>query len=418
MDELQDLREELAASSEPLTAARIAEAVRSSGLALGSGTTQQLVRSLRDELVGLGPLQQFVDQQGVTDVLVGAQGRIYTDGISGLRTTDVQVGSEEQVRGLARRLIAMSGGRLDEGHPCADGRIGDCRIHAVIPPVAVEGTMISVRVSHSSVTSVAELAQQWAQPDLWVPAVRGIIAGRMNWLISGATGSGKTSLLAGMVGECRAQERIVVVEDTTELHPDHPHVLHLQGRQGNVEGAGRVDMGRLVRETLRMRPDRLMVGECRGAELRDFLTAMNTGHQGAGGTVHANSPESVPARLVAMGALAGMSPETVSLQAAAALDVVLHVDRRAGDRMPVSLSAVSYDQGRLVMEPVLVEDRGRTRRGAGWAAFASRAGLDTDSAEADSAEVDAADADPVECGDSATVGEPAEAGGSDELAPA
>ena len=418
MDELQDLREELAASSEPLTAARIAEAVRSSGLALGSGTTQQLVRSLRDELVGLGPLQQFVDQQGVTDVLVGAQGRIYTDGISGLRTTDVQVGSEEQVRGLARRLIAMSGGRLDEGHPCADGRIGDCRIHAVIPPVAVEGTMISVRVSHSSVTSVAELAQQWAQPDLWVPAVRGIIAGRMNWLISGATGSGKTSLLAGMVGECRAQERIVVVEDTTELHPDHPHVLHLQGRQGNVEGAGRVDMGRLVRETLRMRPDRLMVGECRGAGLRDFLTAMNTGHQGAGGTVHANSPESVPARLVAMGALAGMSPETVSLQAAAALDVVLHVDRRAGDRMPVSLSAVSYDQGRLVMEPVLVEDRGRTRRGAGWAAFASRAGLDTDSAEADSAEVDAADADPVECGDSATVGEPAEAGGSDELAPA
>lgn len=413
MDELQDLREELAASSEPLTAARIAEAVRSSGLALGSGTTQQLVRSLRDELVGLGPLQQFVDQQGVTDVLVGAQGRIYTDGISGLRTTDVQVGSEEQVRGLARRLIAMSGGRLDEGHPCADGRIGDCRIHAVIPPVAVEGTMISVRVSHSSVTSVAELAQQWAQPDLWVPVVRGIIAGRMNWLISGATGSGKTSLLAGMVGECRAQERIVVVEDTTELHPDHPHVLHLQGRQGNVEGAGRVDMGRLVRETLRMRPDRLMVGECRGAELRDFLTAMNTGHQGAGGTVHANSPESVPARLVAMGALAGMSPETVSLQAAAALDVVLHVDRRAGDRMPVSLSAVSYDQGRLVMEPVLVEDRGRTRRGAGWAAFASRAGLDTDSAEADAADVDS-----VECGDSATFGEPAQAGGSDELAPA
>lgn len=375
MDELQSLREELAASSEPLTAARIAEAVRSSGLALGSGTTQQLVRSLRDELVGLGPLQQFVDQEGVTDVLVGVRGRIYTDGTAGLQSTEVQVGSEEQVRGLARRLIAMSGGRLDEGHPCADGRIGDCRIHAVIPPVAVEGTMISVRVSRSSVTSVAELSRQWAQPELWVPAVRGIIAGRMNWLISGATGSGKTSLLAGMLGECRAEERIVVVEDTTELHPDHPHVLHLQGRQGNVEGAGRVDMGRLVRETLRMRPDRLMVGECRGAELRDFLTAMNTGHQGAGGTVHANSPESVPARLVAMGALAGLSPETVSLQAAAALDVVVHVERVAGARMPVAVSAVSYAEGRLVMEPVLIQDQGRMRRGPGWGAFASRAGL-------------------------------------------
>lgn len=375
MDELQSLREELAASSEPLTAARIAEAVRSSGLALGSGTTQQLVRSLRDELVGLGPLQQFVDQEGVTDVLVGVLGRIYTDGTAGLQPTEVQMGSEEQVRGLARRLIAMSGGRLDEGHPCADGRIGDCRIHAVIPPVAVEGTMISVRVSRSSVTSVAELSRQWAQPELWVPAVQGIITGRMNWLISGATGSGKTSLLAGMLGECRAEERIVVVEDTTELHPDHPHVLHLQGRQGNVEGAGRVDMGRLVRETLRMRPDRLMVGECRGPELRDFLTAMNTGHQGAGGTVHANSPESVPARLVAMGALAGLSPETVSLQAAAALDVVVHVERVAGARMPVAVSAVSYAGGRLVMEPVLIQDQGRTRRGPGWEAFAARAGL-------------------------------------------
>lgn len=375
MDELQSLREELASSVEPLTAARIAEAVRSSGLALGSGTTQQLVRSLRDELVGLGPLQQFVDQEGVTDVLVGVLGRIYTDGTAGLQPTEVQMGSEEQVRGLARRLIAMSGGRLDEGHPCADGRIGDCRIHAVIPPVAVEGTMISVRVSRSSVTSVAELSRQWAQPELWVPAVQGIITGRMNWLISGATGSGKTSLLAGMLGECRAEERIVVVEDTTELHPDHPHVLHLQGRQGNVEGAGRVDMGRLVRETLRMRPDRLMVGECRGPELRDFLTAMNTGHQGAGGTVHANSPESVPARLVAMGALAGLSPETVSLQAAAALDVVVHVERVAGARMPVAVSAVSYAGGRLVMEPVLIQDQGRTRRGPGWEAFAARAGL-------------------------------------------
>lgn len=235
--------------------------------------------------------------------------------------------------------------------------------------------MISVRVSRSSVTSVAELSRQWAQPELWVPAVQGIITGRMNWLISGATGSGKTSLLAGMLGECRAEERIVVVEDTTELHPDHPHVLHLQGRQGNVEGAGRVDMGRLVRETLRMRPDRLMVGECRGAELRDFLTAMNTGHQGAGGTVHANSPESVPARLVAMGALAGLSPETVSLQAAAALDVVVHVERVAGARMPVAVSAVSYAGGRLVMEPVLIQDQGRTRRGPGWEAFAARAGL-------------------------------------------
>lgn len=375
MDELQSLREELASSVEPLTAARIAEAVRSSGLALGSGTTQQLVRSLRDELVGLGPLQQFVEQAGVTDVMVGARGRIYTDGTEGLRRTGVSAGGEEQVRGLARRLIAMSGGRLDEGHPCADGRIGECRIHAVIPPVAVEGTMISVRVARGSTADLAGLARQWAEPELWLPVVRGIVSARMNWLISGATGSGKTSLLAAMLGECREEERIIVVEDTTEVSPDHPHVLHLQGRRGNVEGAGGIGMGRLVRETLRMRPDRLIVGECRGAELRDFLTAMNTGHQGAGGTVHANSPGSVPARLVAMGALAGLSPETVSLQAAAALDAVVHVERRAGGRMPVALSSVSYRDGRLIMSPVLTAEGTEHRRGPGWESFAARAGL-------------------------------------------
>lgn len=375
MDELQGLREELASSAEPLTAARIAEAVRSSGLALGSGTTQQLVRSLRDELVGLGPLQQFVDQEGVTDVMVGAEGKIYTDGVLGLRATGISVGSEEQARGLARRLIAMSGGRLDEGHPCADGRIGVCRIHAVIPPVAVEGTMISVRVSRDSTADLAGLAQQWAEPELWLPVIRGIVTARMNWLISGATGSGKTSLLAAMLGECREDERIVVVEDTTEMHPEHPHVLHLQGRQGNVEGAGRIDMGRLVRETLRMRPDRLIVGECRGAELRDFLTAMNTGHQGAGGTVHANSPGSVPARLVAMGALAGLSPETVSLQASAALDVVVHVERRRGRRMPVAVSSVIYGEDRLAMQPVLTDDGDGARRHRGWESFAARTGI-------------------------------------------
>ncbi len=375
MDELQSLREELASSAEPLTAARIAEAVRSSGLALGSGTTQQLVRSLRDELVGLGPLQQFVDQEDVTDVMVGAQGRIHTDGVRGLCDTGVSAGGEEQVRGLARRLIALSGGRLDEGHPCADGRIGACRIHAVIPPVAVEGTMISVRVFRGSSADLAGLAQQWSAPQEWLPVIRGLVAARMNWLISGATGSGKTSLLAAMLGECREDERILVVEDTTEMHPEHPHVLHLQGRQGNVEGTGRVDMGRLVRETLRMRPDRLIVGECRGAELRDFLTAMNTGHQGAGGTVHANSPGSVPARLAAMGALAGLSPETVSLQAAAALDVVLHVERRGGRRMPVAVSSVTHRDGGLRMEPVLLSEDGKLRRGPGWESFAARAGL-------------------------------------------
>src|SRR5699024_9151685 len=163
----------------------------------------------------------------------------------------------------------------------------------------------------SSSASLAQLAQQWSAADQWLPVIDAMVAHRMNYLVSVATGSGKTALLAAKLDDVAAQEQIVIVEDTTELLPQQQHVVHLQARAGNVEGAGRVDIGQLVRETLRMRPDRLIVGECRGAELRDFLTAMNTGHQGAGGTVHANSPQAVPARLIAMGALAGLGPETV-----------------------------------------------------------------------------------------------------------
>lgn len=368
MDEpqLELLREKLTTSAEPVTAARIADLVRAEGLALGSATAAQLVKRLRDELVGLGPLQQFADAEGVTDVILDGSRTVWTDGEQGLRSTGVQLESEEQARTLARRLIAAAGARLDEGHPCADGRIGPYRIHAVIPPVAVEGTLISVRVARRSTASLEQLANQWEARDEWLKVIGAVVGQRMNCLISGATGSGKTALLGAMLGEVPAGERIVVVEDTTELMPAHPHVVHLQQRQGNVEGAGQVDMGQLVRQTLRMRPDRLIVGECRGAELRDFLTAMNTGHQGAAGTVHANSSDAVPARLAAMGALAGMTPETVAVQAAAALDVVIHVQRHGTRRTPVELSQVAYRDGRLQMLPVLTWEHHSLRRGPGW----------------------------------------------------
>ncbi|EXF23961.1 type II/IV secretion system protein E [Nesterenkonia sp. AN1] len=379
--QLHALRETLTSSAEPVTAARIAEAVRASGLALGSRTTGELVRTLRDELVGLGPLQPLVEQPGVTDVLIDGHRQVWTDGPEGLAQTAVRFATEEQVRGLARRLIALSGGRLDEGQPCADGRIGDCRVHAVIPPVAVEGTMISVRISRGSAVTLEQLALQWDAPEVWLPVIRGVVDARLNCLISGATGSGKTSLLGAMLAACPHQERIIIVEDTTELRPDHPHVLHLQQRRGNVEGAGELGMGQLVRETLRMRPDRLIVGECRGGELKDFLTAMNTGHQGAVGTVHANSPHAVPARLIAMGALADLPPESVALQAGAALDAVIHMERRRGRRMPVAISMVRCMGRALQMVPALLAedldsgDPPGVQTQVGWDELTRRIGL-------------------------------------------
>lgn len=213
--------------------------------------------------------------------------------------------------------------------------------------------MISVRISRGSAATLDELARQWDAAEVWLPVIRGIVEARLNCLISGATGSGKTSLLGSMLAECPRQERIIIVEDTTELRPDHPHVLHLQQRRGNVEGAGELGMGQLVRETLRMRPDRLIVGECRGGELKEFLTAMNTGHQGAVGTIHANAPHAVPARLVAMGALAELPPESVALQAGAALDAVIHMERRRGRRMPVAISLIHCHERALQMVPAL-----------------------------------------------------------------
>ncbi|GAA3282910.1 TadA family conjugal transfer-associated ATPase [Nesterenkonia halobia] len=366
---LRELREALTAGDEPITAARIAEQVRRAGLALGAATTRRLVGRLRDELVGLGPLQRYVDEPGVTDVLIDGRARIWTDGADGLRRRAAALEGEEQARSLARRLIALSGGRLDEGRPCADGRLGDCRIHAVIPPVAVEGTMLSVRVARGAVARLEDLAADWSHREDWLRLIRAVVRRRSNCLISGGTGAGKTALLAAMLAECPADERLVIVEDSAELHPEHPHVVHLQARRGNAEGAGAVEMGQLVRQTLRMRPDRLIVGECRGAELRDFLAAMNTGHRGAGGTVHANSPEAVPARLEAMGALAEMPPQTVAMQAAAALDLVIHVERRGPHRRPTAASQVVWADGKLGMTPVLRQDGEVLRRGPGWQAL-------------------------------------------------
>lgn len=183
---VERVRDDLRRSAGPVNVAMIAEAVRASGLALGAGTTAQLVKSLRDELMGLGPFQPFVEEDGVTDVLLDPLGWIWTDGAEGLVRRDVQV-DEQQSRGLARRLIAMAGGRLDEGQPCADGRIDRYRIHAVLPPVSGGGPLVSIRVAGESSANLHQLARQWEDASLWLGVIRAMVHGRANYLISGAT---------------------------------------------------------------------------------------------------------------------------------------------------------------------------------------------------------------------------------------
>lgn len=316
----------------------LASAVRASGRVMGAASSTEMLRSLSDDIHGLGILERLAQVPGTTDILIDANGRVWVDGSAGLHASDLGFTEPGQIRALAVRLAAAGGRRLDDAQPFVDVSLGNYRIHAVLPPISTGGPLLSIRIKGNRNQRLETLV---ADPG-WLAALGAIVAAKLNFLVSGGTGAGKTTLLAAMLARVPGDERILVVEDSQELAPAHPHLVGLQSRGGNVEGAGEIGMDTLVRQALRMRPDRLVVGECRGAEVREFLGAMNTGHEGAAGTVHANSVTAVPARLAAMGALANMDAAATALQAASALDVLIHVwrDPATGARGPVQLGRV------------------------------------------------------------------------------
>ncbi|WIK81317.1 TadA family conjugal transfer-associated ATPase [Micrococcus lylae] len=343
------------------------------GLVLTAGGAAERARLLADELSGFGPLAPLVRADGVTDVLVDGNGRVWTDGADGLRQTGTIL-LPERARQLAVRLLHRAGRRLDAAVPLADARVDGIRVHAVLPPLSGAGPLLSLRVPSRRRPSLAVLAEGWPDGERWQAAVQHLVAAHATVLVSGATGTGKTTLLSAALGEADPAERIITVEDTLEAAPAHPHVVCLQARSANAEGAGEVGLAELIRQALRMRPDRLVVGECRGAEVAEMLTALNTGHQGAWGTLHANSADDVPARLTAMGALAGWSAEALTAQVHAGVDAVLHLRRDARGRHPVSLAVpVAQEHGAgLRMLPVLTDVDGRAVRGPGWDVLAAR----------------------------------------------
>ncbi|TJY69850.1 TadA family conjugal transfer-associated ATPase [Arthrobacter sp. CAU 1506] len=360
---MEPFRNAVLSDPSPVTGARLAAAVQSSGRLLGTAGTLQAVDSLAAELRGLGPLQQLADAR-VTDILVNGPHDVWTDGEGGLRRAEVAFGSDAEVRALAARLVAAGGRRLDDGNPCADVHLAGYRVHAVLPPVSTGGTLLSIRLHRPRRFALSELLATAPQ---WQPYLEAIVLRRLNFLICGATGSGKTTMLAALLGTVSPRERMVLVEDAAELNPGHPHVVGLQSRTSNVEGSGAVGMAELVRQALRMRPDRLVVGECRGAEVREFLAAMNTGHTGAGGTIHANAAAAVPARLAAMGALAGMNADSIALQAASALDLVISMQRTDAGRCVQEVCLLqTSDDGRLQTLTALAADGASVRYGPGW----------------------------------------------------
>ncbi|MFI7584911.1 TadA family conjugal transfer-associated ATPase [Kocuria sp. M1N1S27] len=363
---LDDVRDRLLPAPGPVTDADIAEAVRASGRVLGAAGTLRAVQAVRAELTGLGPLEPLLPHRGLTDVYVNGPDEVWLETESGVRRVGSPFGSDAEVRALAVRLVTAAGRRLDAAHPCVDVQTASgYRVHAVLPPVSTGGTLLSVRFRSTRALSLADLVDAGTVDPDTAELLTGAVRSGVSFLVSGATGAGKTTVLNALLSCAPAHERIVLIEDAAELRPEHPHVVGLQARHANTEGAGGIDLAELVRQALRMRPDRLVVGECRGAEVRELLTALNTGHAGAG-TVHANSAEAVPARLSALGALAGMSREAVTLQAASALDLVVHVDRAGGHRQVRVVSLLEDRAGGLVTVPAAVRADGRLRRGPGW----------------------------------------------------
>ncbi len=297
---------------------------------------QTALRYLAAELYGLGALDLLLDEGQragtITDIYVNSPCDIWV-GINGTTCpVALSLGNERRVRDLAERLIRRHGGQLDAAHPAADisdehGR----RIHAIIPPLS-ERTRLSVRLPARERPTLAQLQAAGLCDEATAAYLRRMIAERRGFLISGGTGTGKTTLLNALLGLCTPQERLILLEDTPELAPQHEQVIALKTRAANSEGAGEIGLGELIVQALRMGPDRLVVGECRGAEVVHLLTAMNTGHRGAGTTLHANSAQAVPLRLCALGALAGLDSRTVALHTATAFERIIHLEHRDGRR--------------------------------------------------------------------------------------
>jgi pilus assembly protein CpaF len=358
---LDRVRRRLAASGVRPTPAAVATAVRAEhGAPVGDRALLSLSARLRSELVGAGPLEPLLADPEVTDILVNGADDVWVDRGRGLEPVELSFPDDAAVRRLAQRLAAACGRRLDDGRPWVDARLPDgTRLHAVLPPVAGRGVCLSLRAFRSVAFTLGDLVDRGTVPAPVAELLAAIVAARLAFLVTGGTGSGKTTLLGTLLGLVPPRERIVLVEDAAELRPDHPHVVPLEARPPNAEGAGEITLRDLVRQALRMRPDRLVVGECRGPEVVDLLAALNTGHEGGAGTLHANAARDVPARLEALAALGAVAPDALHAQLGPALNCVVHL--------------VRAETGRRVDE-VCVLARGRSGRVEPRPAWSRRGG--------------------------------------------
>jgi pilus assembly protein CpaF len=375
---VEEVRERLSRRPGALTPTRVADALRETGRPVGDATVLAVHDALRGDVLGAGLLDPLLRLPGVTDVLVNGPDQVYVDRGAGLERTEVRFPDDDTVRRLAQRLAATGGRRLDDATPYVDVRLADgTRLHAVLAPVARPGTTLSLRVPSRIAFDLADLEASGFLTSAGVRLLGDLVGARMAFLVSGGTGSGKTTLLSTLLGLVDAGERVVVVEDSAELAPAHPHVVALEARPPNVEAAGEITVRDLVRQALRMRPDRLVVGEVRGPEVTDLLAALNTGHEGGCGTLHANSAADVPARVEALALAAGLPRAAAHSQFASAVDATVHLVREPTGRRRLAEVAVPVrdDDGLVRMATaVAFDDAGRARAGPAADRLAHRLG--------------------------------------------
>ncbi len=311
--------------------------IDATGVLVDEQTKAQLLQGVGREVHGLGLLEQWAVLPGVTDILVNGTREIWIDDADGLRFSGQTMADEAAVRRLATRLAVSAGRRLDDASPWVDARLPNgMRLHAVLAPLSRGGTSISLRLPATTPFTLDDLQKRRMFDAPMRRNLLSLVRDGVPLLISGGTGSGKTTLLAALLAAVPGNERIVVAEDSAELHIAHPHVVYLEGRPANVEGAGAVSLRDLVRQSLRMRPNRLIVGEVRGAEVVDLLNALNTGHAGGAATVHANSAQDASVRLQLLALQAGLSLDAARVAIESAFRFVIHLERGRDGKRRVS----------------------------------------------------------------------------------